>query len=160
MAKASSIPAEFAKLNDEGKAKFTKATLDTLIKIASNPKTRVKFFKKYLAPKKKGRPKDLTQEEIDTIQQVVTVFLYSLKEEFRYWWSKLVCLFLPPQLVPKGLWERIEERLEEVETRRFVHLSFDPESYSELQKIVNNLGGWDAFFNHALEKLGDEKGGV
>lgn len=148
----SSVPAEFAKLTDDEKVKFTKATLDTLIKIASSPKARVKFLKKYLAPKK-GRPKDLTQEEIDTIQQIMTVFLYSLKEEFRYWWSKLICLFMPAQLVPEGLWERIEEQIEETEKRRFVHISFEPESYEELQRVVNDLGGWDVFFNHALEKL-------
>lgn len=149
----SSVPAEFAKLSDEQKMKFTKATLESLIKIASNPKARVKFFKRFLASKKKGKAKELTQDDIDTIQQIVTVFLYSLKEEFRYWWSKLVCLFLPAQLVPEGLFERIEERIKETEQRRFIHLSFEPESYEELQKIVNDLGGWDAFFNHALEKL-------
>lgn len=150
---ASSIPAEFAKLNDEGREEFTRATLDALTKIAQNPKARQKVFRRYFAPKKKGRPKALTNEEKDTIQQVVTVFLYSLKEEFRYHWAKLVCLFLPSQMLPEGLFERINQRMTEVETRRFVHLSFDPKSYKELQKTVNSMGGWDVFFNNAVEVL-------
>lgn len=147
---SSNVPAEFAKLSDEGKFKFTAATLESLIKIASNQKSKEKFFKKFLLHKGK---KQLTQDEVDTIYQLITVFLYSLKEEFRYHWAKLMCLLLPPQMVPAGLMETADKRIQEVSSRRFVHLSFEPKPYKELQKIVDKLGGWDEFFSHALDAL-------
>jgi hypothetical protein len=158
LAVSSKIPAEFARLTDEQRTKFAEATLEALIKIARNPKARQKVFKRYFTPKKKGRPKALTQSEIDTIQQIITVFLYSLKEEFRYHWAKIVCLFLPPQMLPEGLFERIEKRMKEVKHRRFIHLSFEPEPYKQLMKTVDALGGWDAFMNHAVEALNEKMG--
>ena len=72
----------FNTLNPDEKRRFCDETLTVLVNM--KPKQLAKLFGKFV---KKGRP---SAEDLETVNQLIIVFLYSVKEEFRYHYATMI----------------------------------------------------------------------
>ncbi|GAI22709.1 unnamed protein product, partial [marine sediment metagenome] len=94
---------------------------------------------------KRGRP---STKDLETINQLMIVFLYSVKEEFRYHYATMIFKRLPGVPVPKDLPVKIGA----VRKLKFVHAGVTPEMYDKLYVEWDRLKSksFDEFFGHLL----------
>ena len=117
----------FNKLNPDEKRKFVDQTLTVLVNMT--PKQMQKLFGSFV---KRGRP---STKDLETINQLMIVFLYSVKEEFRYHYATMIFKRLPGVSVPKDLPVKIGA----VRKLKFIHAGVTPEMYDKLYVEWDNL---------------------
>lgn len=130
----------FNKLNPDDKRKFVDQTLTILVNM--RPKQMGKLFGSFV---KRGRP---STKDLETVNQLMIVFLYSVKEEFRYHYATMIFKRLPGVPVPKDLPVKIGA----VRKLKFIHAGVTPEMYDKLYGKWDELGvkSFDEFFGHLL----------
>ena len=142
---AKRIATRFNSLDPESKRKFVDETLTVLVNMSK--KQMGKLLSKFV---KKGKP---SVKDLETINQLVVVFLYSVKPEYQYHYASMIFkgLNLP---IPKDL----PEKLQYVRKKMFIHADVSPETYKRLYNVWERLGvnSYDEFFNSLLERI--EKG--
>lgn len=147
-----SIVHEFNELTEEERVAFVGKSLDLLVEY-SRSKGGIKKLVKVFAPLLFSAVKQPSAEDLKTISQFVTVFLYSIKEEFRYKWAELLhnlYRFKTKQMVPQLT--HIPERQKEVDSLKFIHAGMSPKTYRKLNSWImnNNVSNWDEVFNTLL----------
>jgi hypothetical protein len=147
---AQKIGEQFAALNPHDKRQFTDETLTALMNMS--PRQLGKLFGKFV---KRGRP---STEDLETANQLIVVFLWSVKEEFRYHYATMIFKRFESAGVPFPT--DLPEKLEAVRQLDFIHAGVSPEMYqrlfNEYQRMsANNVSfTFDEFFSHLL---GDSK---
>jgi len=133
----------FNSLNPEDKRQFTDANLTALVNM--KPKQLGKLISKFV---KKGRP---STEDLEIVNQLIIIFLYSVKEEFRYHYATMIFKRLNESAgIPMP--EDLSAKLEAVRKLRFIHAGVSSETYAKVYEEWNKLGveTFDEFFNHLL----------
>mgnify|MGYP007042414765 CR=1 FL=1 len=109
------------------------------------PKQLAKLFGRFI---KKGRP---SAEDLETVNQLIIVFLYSMREEFKYHYALMIFKRLKESSgIP--IPEDLTTKLEAVRKLKFIHAGVSPEMYDKLYATWEKLGvqTYDEFFNHLL----------
>ena len=104
-----------------------------------------KLFGKFI---KKGRP---SAEDLETVNQLIIVFLYSVREEFRYHYATMIFKRLRESSgIP--IPEDLTIKLEAVRKLKFIHAGVSPEIYDKVYAEWERLGvqTFDELFNHLL----------
>lgn len=131
------VAKDFKALDLDAKDKFVHATLKAIIKYIGKPKVRKKVFKTMMNPKR-----GLKKESIETLNQLILAFLWSIKPNFRYQWQETVFKFLG---VPEAqvYAEQAARRAEELQNMglRFVYLGLTPDGYEKIDKMLQEIGG-------------------
>lgn len=133
----------FNSLNPDEKRQFTDETLTVLVNM--KPKQLAKLFTKFV---KKGRP---SAEDLETVNQLIIVFLYSVKEEFRYHYATMIFKRLKESAgIP--IPEDLPTKLEAVRKLRFIHAGVSPEIYDKVytEWEKRSFETFDELFNHLL----------
>lgn len=140
---ARKISTEFNKLDPASKRKFADDTLTQLVNMTKRQMR--KLFEKFM---KKGKP---STKDLETINQLIVVFLYSVKEEFRYHYASMIYKGLNMALP-----EDLPEKLEAVRKLEWIHAGVEPELYSKLYHKWREYGveNFNDFFNHLLSDMG------
>jgi len=138
---AKRVAQRFNMLDPESKRKFVDETLTVLVNMSK--KQMSKLLSKFV---KKGKP---SVKDLETINQLVVVFLYSVKPEYQYHYASMIFkgLNLPvPEDLPK--------KLQYVRKKRFIHADVSPKTYKRLYDAWEKLGvnDYDKFFNSLLDK--------
>ena len=137
----------FNRLSPEEKRRFTDETLTVLVNMPKKKMGKLlgKFFKR-------GRP---STKDLETINQLVVIFLYSIKNEFLYHYASMVFKGLQLPL-PVNLPEKL------LQVRQKVFLSdigVSPDVYKRLYEAWKGMGNpdYDKFFSSLLS--GQSKSG-
>jgi len=133
----------FNSLNPDEKRRFCDETLTVLVNM--KPKQLGKLFGKFI---KKGRP---SAEDLETVNQLIIVFLYSVREEFRYHYATMIFKRLRESSgIP--IPEDLTIKLEAVRKLKFIHAGVSPEIYDKVYAEWERLGvqTFDELFNHLL----------
>jgi len=136
----------FNKLNPEEKRRFSDETLTVLVNMT--PKQMGKLLGKFI---KRGRP---SSKDLETVNQLIIVFLYSVKPEFQLHYATMVYKRLGQPLP-----ENLPRTLEEIRKLRFIHAGVSQKIYSELYRVWEKIGfpvlpdgepNYDVLFNHLM----------
>lgn len=143
------IAEDFRGLDPEDKRQFVDETLTVLLKM--KPKQVRKLLKKFA---KRGRP---SVKDLETVNQLIVCFLYSVKQEFMYHYATMVYKGLK-QPIPEDL----PEKLERVRQFKYIHMPMTPELYDKLRATFEKLEipfdeenpePWNTFFDIALKNM-------
>lgn len=137
---ARKIAMQFNKLSPFEKRMFADETLTALVNM--NRRQMHKMFSKMF---KKGRP---TTQDLETINQLIVVFLYSVKPEFRYHYAFMIYKSLKMPIPPD-----IEEKLDQVRKVTFLSdIAVSTEVYDKLLKKWQDKGSppYDKFFTETM----------
>jgi hypothetical protein len=99
------VSEEFMKLTPQEQREFVDETLTALVNM--NRKKLGKFFSKLFF--KKGKP---SAQQMETANQLIVVFLWSIKEEFRYHFATMIFKNMP------GMEEYLEHTRDKLELVR------------------------------------------
>ena len=147
----SEIVRKFSRMPEEKRVKFVEDTLEWLIDMAGDPKNLVKAFSFV-------KKKRLSREDLRIINTIVTAFLYSIKDEFRYQWAELIYT-----LLQRPIPEDIPKKLRRIRKLRFLHMPLqDHELYQKLKDLAVLYGGWDNLLGacvQAIETAEKKEGG-
>lgn len=138
-ASALRINEEFSKMNPGQQRKFVDDTLTALVNMPK--KKMAKLFKKFV---KKGKP---SASDLDTMNQLVVVFLHSVKDEFRYHYATMIF-----KAMNRPLPENMVTRLTAVRTQDWLHIGVSPNVYDMLFKEWERQGKptYDVFFSNLM----------
>ena len=130
----------FNQKNPDEKRRFVDDTLTVLYNMT--PKQMGKLFGSFA---KRGRP---STKDLETINQLMIVFLYSVKEAFRYHYATMIFKRLPGVSVPKDLPAKITA----VRKLKFIEVGVTPEMYDKIYAEWDRLkpDSFDKFFHHLL----------
>ncbi|GAI19205.1 unnamed protein product [marine sediment metagenome] len=128
----------FNKKNPDEKRKFVDRTLTVLV----NVKKMQKLFGSFA---KRGRP---STKDLEIINQMIVVFLYSVKEEFRYHYAAMIYKRLPGVSVPKDLPAKISA----VRKLKFIQVGVNPKIYARIyaEWERSKAKSFDEFFGYLL----------
>lgn len=134
----------FNTLNPEEKRRFADETLTVLVNM--KPKQIGKLFGKFV---KKGRP---SAEDLEIVNQLIIVFLYSVKEEFRYHYATMIFKRLK-EAAGVPIPEDLPAKLEEVRKLKFFHAGVSPEIYEKIYAKweQGDFQTYDEFFSSLLD---------
>ena len=138
---ASRIAEEFNKFSVIKKREFVDETLTALVNMKKE-KLRKMFSKLFF---KKGTP---TTRDLETINQLVVVFLHSIKDEFKYHYASMVYKALRIPLP-----EDLPVKLEEVRSLEWLHFGVSMDTAQRLYNLWEKRGkpDYDSFFTELLE---------
>jgi hypothetical protein len=139
---------KFSRLPDEKKIKFTQENLDALKKILQNPNTKAQLFKKILTVLLAPEKANVSQKDIEMMQQILVSILFSTKPEYMYDLAEIIDL-----LVGYPLPENFEERKKYVKSLKWFHIGLPPELWEKVNKKMDELGSVENFFIKAVELL-------
>jgi hypothetical protein len=136
------VSEEFMKLTPQEQREFVDETLTALVNM--NRKKLGKFFSKLFF--KKGKP---SAKQMETANQLIVVFLWSIKEEFRYHIATMIFKNMP------GMEEYLEhtrDKLEQVREQEPMHFLVSKligkRMYDEW--ITQGSPPYDTFFDNLL----------
>lgn len=137
---ARKIAQEFNTLNPDQQRIFVDETLTALVNMKK--KQMQKLFAKFV---KRGRP---STKDLETINQLIVVFLHSLKTEFKYHYASMIYKALNMALPPD-----IPKKLQQVRMFRWLHFGVSPKTYDMMFAYWEKLGRpeYDAFFTVLVE---------
>ena len=142
---ARSVAEQFDLLDPETKHKWVDEMLTALVNMTA--KQRKKFLSSTLM--KQGKP---TVKDMEKVNQLITCFLYSLRDEYRYHYAFMLlkALKLPTHDIPG--------KLAKVRSFMWIHAAVKPETYKRMMtqwksmKLdLNNFEHFDKFFNGLLD---------
>lgn len=135
------VSEDFMALSPQEQREFVDETLTTLVNM---PKKKLaKFFSKLFF--KKGKP---TAKQLETANQLIVTFLFSVKEEFRYHYATMVLKNMPNAEIPEDL----PRKLEQIRQLTPLHFMVSDEVGSALYNEWNAQGcpHYDMFFSNLL----------
>jgi len=137
---ARKIAQDFNSLNPDQQRIFVDETLTALVNMKK--KQMQKLFGKFV---KRGRP---STQDLETINQLIVVFLHSVKTEFRYHYASMIYKSLNMALPPD-----IPKKLGQVRKYKWLHFGVSPKTYDVLFKDWEKRGrpDYDTFFTVLVE---------
>lgn len=133
---AEKIAKDFNRLSLEEKDAFASATISVILQAVGNPRLKKKIFKAMRNPKKKRGT-----QTTETITQLSTAFLWSIKPNYRYKWAQVLYKFLGgehAELYAEHAQKR-DEQLKQLNLR-FVYLGLTDEGYKQINEFLSKLG--------------------
>jgi uncharacterized protein YdeI (YjbR/CyaY-like superfamily) len=136
---ARTISEEFNKLNPDQKRNYVDDTLTSLVNMKK--KEFDKLFKKFV---KKGKP---SAQDLETVNQIIVVFLHSVKDEFRYHYATMIYKSLKVPIP-----EDLPEKLVQVRQLKWLHFGLSPEVYDSLfaEWVKQKQPSFDVFFTNLV----------
>jgi hypothetical protein len=136
------VSEEFMKLTPQEQREFVDETLTALVNMSR--KKLAKFIQKLFF--KKGRP---TAKQIETANQLIIVFLWSIKEEFRYHFATMIFKNMPEM---EEYLEHTRKKLEQVRELEPMHFLVSKAVGQRMFKEWESQGfpSYDAFFDNLL----------
>lgn len=128
---ATRIMKDFNELNPTDKREFCDESLTALVNM--NKKKLTKMFSKLFF--KKGQP---TVQDLETINQLIAVFLYSVKDEFSFHYASMIY-----KAFKMPLPANILEKLDEVRALEWLHIGVPKETYDKLYAAWKGQGFCD-----------------
>jgi hypothetical protein len=122
--------------------------LDAHKKILQNPHTKAQLFKKILTVLLAPEKANVSQKDIEMMQQILVSILFSTKPEYMYDLAEIIDL-----LVGYPLPENFEERKKYVKSLKWFHIGLPPELWEKVNKKMDELGSVENFFIKAVELL-------
>jgi hypothetical protein len=136
------VSEEFLKLSPQEQREFVDETLTALVNMSR--KKLGKFFSKLFF--KKGKP---SVKQLETANQLIVVFLWSIKEEFRYHYATMIFKNMP------GMEEYLEhtrEKLQQVRELEPLHFLVSKPVGQRLydEWVAQGKPSFDVFFDNLL----------